>query len=399
MPFKATLTFSCWKEHRCVGCGGAYRYKFTRTVTAAAETEPAAGEAVEAEAMKKATAEVDERPCPECGSVQSDMIAQEKSKVHLGVMGIVAVVAVVALIMAGIPSATWMPYSLAATIVGVVSLCGVLLHWFTGLNNPNGNKQKNLDKAAKLVDDGEMEVMKASNPDRAEGDPPAVAASATLWLILATASLPLIGAPVLLKAATGWASNTDIKPDVIGPGDRVRVYIGKPITCVQSRWTGVAAATAKLADGRTVSVPVQTQSDSWGNSISVKSSEKDTRPTLWADVTLPPEAAGQKVNLDVQMAVRYPTMGIGNMFNETATTASHSRELVLSSARAGHTYWLTFWAMAGGSVLLALAGRMLSRAAGGLKEFAPDNRVAPIREGGRRRPPSDDDADEGDWKK
>lgn len=397
MPFKATLTFSCWKEHRCVGCGGSYRYKFTRMVNATAETEAAAGAAVEAEAMKKATSEVDERPCPECGSVQSDMLAQRKSHSHSVIFWVVACVALVLLILAGIPSATWMPYSLAATVVGTVSLLGVLAHWVVGLGNPNGNKQKNLDKAAKLVEEGELEVVKPSNADRAEGDPPAVAASAMLWLLLATASVPLIGAPALLKSVTGWSSNADVKPEVIGPGDRVRIYMGKPINCVQSLWTGVATATAQLADGRTVSVPVQTRSDTWGNEMRVKSSEKDTRPTLWADVTLPPEAAGQKVQLDVKMVVRYPTMGIGNNFTETATPTSQNRVLVVSSAGAGHTYWLTFWAMVAGSVLLAFAGWMLSRAARGLREFAPDTRIAPIREGSGRRSASDED--ENDWKK
>ena len=85
-----------------------------------------------------------------------------------------------------------------------------------------------------------------------------------------------------------------------------------------------------------------------------------------------------------------------------------------SSAGAGHTYWLTFWAMVGGSVLLAFAGTMLSVSAGKLRQAAPDTRVVPIRETDeesadyRRRPTGEDDQaprrpirdeDDGEWKK
>ena len=204
---------------------------------------------------------------------------------------------------------------------------------------------------------------------------------------------------------------------MIGPGDAVRVYFDTSIDCVQKLWNGSPQAVATATDGTPVPLVATACKDSWGGSMSVKSSQQHTSPTLWADLKLPTDAAlaGKTLNLTVTMPVRYPTMGGGNAFVDGATTATLTRELKLSSAGTGHTYWLTFWAMVGGSVLLAVAGLMLSRGAAALKAAAPDTRVTPIRETDeesadyrrrgedeeddrpRRRPLRDED--EGDWKK
>lgn len=417
MSFNATLTINCWKEHKCVGCGGTYRYKFTRQATGTGNTESDARDAVEKVALKKVEREVDERPCPHCGCIQPDMIGQKKANAHLGLMCAGVVAALVLLIMAAIPSATWMPYSRAASILGVISTLVLLAHWFIALGNPNSNRDKNRAKAEKLIEAGEMEAVRKPREDRAEGDPKALAAGAMMWLLLSTTGTVLIAIPVLLKAVSGWVSNDGLKPEVVGPGDRVRVYFDTRIDAVQSRWSGIPTATATLADGRRVSLPATSKSDSWGGQMSVKSSEKNTHPTLWADLTLgadiPPGAA---LKIDVTMDVRYPTMGGGNNFVDGSTRATLKRDLALSSAGAGHTYWLTLWAMIGGAVLLAVGGLMLSLSAGAMRQQAPDTRVFAIRDTDeksadyRRRAEADDeeapprrrpvrDDDEGDWKK
>jgi hypothetical protein len=236
-------------------------------------------------------------------------------------------------------------------------------------------------------------------------------------LLLATAGVVLVFAPVLAKAVGGWKSNDGLKPEVAGPGDRVRVYFDTRIDCVQSRWSGSPTATATLADGRRVSLPATSKSDSWGGSLYVKSSEKSTHPSLWADVTLPADLPpGTTLQLDVTMDVRYPVMGGGNNFTDTSTRATLARGLALSSAGAGHTHWLTLWGMIGGAVLLAVVGLMLYLSAAGMRQRAPDTRVIAIRDTDeesadyrrradsdaddsppRRRPARDDD--EGDWKK
>ena len=109
--------------------------------------------------------------------------------------------------------------------------------------------------------------------------------------------------------------------------------------------------------GKTFAVPATAANDTWGLEMRVKSSEKITRPTIWSDITLPKDAdlAGQGIVVKAVMEVRYPTMQGGNNFGEGQATALLNRELKLSSAGTGGTYFLTFWAMLGGSVLLAFA--------------------------------------------
>lgn len=418
MSFTATITINCWKEHRCVGCGGAYRYKFARKAQGTGNTESDAGAAAEKQAIQKMQGEVDERPCPHCGCLQPDMIGQEKANSHLGFMGFAAAAALALLIMAIIPSATWMPYSLAAYILGGISAVVLVAHWAVALGNPNSNKARNREKAEKLVDAGEMEAVRKPSEDRAEGDPRAVVAGAMVWLLAATVGLLLILAPVILKAVNGWSSNDGLKPDVVGPGDTVRVYFDTSIDCVSKLWSGSPQATA-TAGGKSITLSATASNDTWGMQMSVKNSQKNTRPTLWADVTIPKDdaLAGQTLALTVKMDVRYPTMQGGNNFGDGRTQATLTRDLRLSAVSAGASYRLTFWAMVGGAVLMAVAGVILSTSAGALKQQAPDTRVVPVRDTDgetadyRRRDAEDDedappprrpsrDEDEaGEWKK
>ena len=287
----------------------------------------------------------------------------------------------VLLVMAAIPSATWMPYSRAASILGGISLVILLAHWFVALKNPNANKERNREKAEKLVAASGMQAVSKPREDQAEGDPPAVAPDVKLWLVGATLGFLLILALVLLKTVNGWKSNDGLKPEVVGLGDTVHLVFDTRIDCVQSLWSGGARA-GTTVDGRWVPLPTVTQTSDWEVQMSVKSGERHTSPVLWADVMVPsdPALAGQTLALTVSMPVRFPTMGGGNAFDDQVAQATLNRDLYVSAAGARQVYWLTFWTMVVGALLMAVAGVVLSTSANSLKAAAPDTRVTPIRE-------------------
>ena len=80
--YTSTIEINVWKEHTCVGCGGAFRYLFKRKKSGSGGT-PAAAQANARKAVVNALAhEIDMQPCPGCGLYQPDMIGAARSRRH-----------------------------------------------------------------------------------------------------------------------------------------------------------------------------------------------------------------------------------------------------------------------------------------------------------------------------
>src|SRR5262245_31362972 len=94
---KTTVRARVWKQHTCSACGGLYRYKFTRSGEGQGGlAELARGEA-ERELDQSLRHDIEVHPCPTCGLVQPDMVAQGKARWH----GLAALAALPALLLLG----------------------------------------------------------------------------------------------------------------------------------------------------------------------------------------------------------------------------------------------------------------------------------------------------------
>jgi hypothetical protein len=162
----------------------------------------------------------------------------------------------------------------------------------------------------------------------------------------------------------GMKPNSGLYPEVAGPGDSPYVYFPDKVKTVKGYWSGQPRVTVlNAADlGGAVNIGATSKTESWGNTISVKSSEKSSSPSLWAYLQIPPDAAlaGKPLKLKIDMNVRYPAITGGNQFAEQDTVVTKTVDLNLSSSGAGKLYRLSFWlGFAGGSLMLFLAGALL----------------------------------------
>lgn len=395
--YKATIQIKCWKQHECVGCGGVYRYKFARTVSGEAGNESAAEKAAEKAAMTTMEKDVDQRPCPRCGCLQPDMIAQKKSNTHFWVALLLLLVSGLFVVLGLIPNITWLTYSSAGLILGVASLAGLARHAATALANPNKNKDANRNRAEAMIERGELEKVADEDEELADGEPKAVGGAVIPLLAAGVIGALLALTPFLLKTVSGWPTVAGTKPEVVGPGDTVTVWFPDKIQAVKGYWSGTPTATV-VNDGGAgpFSVSATAKTASWGNTISGKSVSNST-PSLWADVKLPNDSklVGKTIEVKVDMAVHYPTAS-GRGFDNADTRVSTTQKLTLAGGGAGGTYYLSMWLAALGAVVVAISGFGLMASANGLRKFAAPADIITIERKGRKRDRDEDTEDEDD---
>lgn len=394
--YKATITIKCWKQHECVGCGGAYRYKFQRSVTGQGGNESAAERAAEQAAMRAMEREVDQRPCPRCGCLQPDMIAQGKSRTHRWLALILLALSAAVVAFGLISSATLVTYAIAGLILVVMSALALPIHAAVALSNPNKNKDANRNRAAKAVDTGLVEEVADEDLDLADGEPRAVGRGVLLLLILGVVGTLFTVAPFALKAVSGWPTVEGTKPEVLSPGDSVTVWFPDRIQAVKGLWSGSPRVTV-VNDGGAgpLNISATASRDNWGNTISGKS-VSNSSPNLWAELKVPDNAAlaGKTIEVRVDMDLNYPT-AIGNTFDNVTGKVTGTKKLTFAAAGASGTYRLSFWLAILGAVLVAVCGFGLAASAGALRKLAAPATVEQFeKDGGRRR--RDDDEDEDD---
>jgi hypothetical protein len=383
--YSSTIDVNVWKEHTCVSCGTVFRYLFKRKKTGQGGNPQAAERAAHKAVIKALEHEVDMQPCPGCGLYQPDMIAIQRSRRHWWVFWIgLAVLLVVAFL--ALPGIEVFSFSMASW---VLAFCGVVLgvaHLGIDLGNPNANLQVNHRLARERESRGDLwvprdveaEDFEPSDPGRGIG-----VGHLAGYALLGVGVLALL-APALLKLAMGWPSNPEWVPEVVGPGDEAYIWFPKKIGCVKGLWNGTATVGVANARELGLNLPTlsaTTKTDSWGNTISVKSSEKNSHPRLWVRVHLPndPNLVGKTLKLNLSLAVRYP-VAQGNRFSTTQETVGHQATLQVSKAGAGKTFKSAWWAcllmgltlLLGCSVLLALASSSYRKQALPTSIFVPE---------------------------
>ncbi len=160
--YTSTIEINVWKEHTCVGCGGAYRYLFRRKKSGSGGT-PAAAQANAKKAVVNALAnEVDMQPCPGCGLYQPDMIGAARARRHWWVFGATCVALLALLILA---LTEVLAYSTAAVVAAGVAFAVLLIHLLLDANNPNRDLEANHRLAQARVESGDLWVPRNSNPN------------------------------------------------------------------------------------------------------------------------------------------------------------------------------------------------------------------------------------------
>jgi hypothetical protein len=358
--YKATITIECWKQHTCLCCSTVFRYRFTRTSTGEGGTEQAASEAARASIFSTLVNEVDVHPCPTCGFVQPDMVGSRRARGHgwvlAGVLGVMLIVIILGLMEVLSPKTTVE----TSLVVGGIALLAQLV---VALRNPNSNFAANRAAIERLVQTGKIEVRSAGKVEEGALESMPRSVGVTTWIAL---GLLLIGvlamsACEVQRRVAGWQLNDGWYPPVIGPGDATYIYADH-ISSVKGYWTGMAVAQAANAAELGLANPqimAETQASNWGNSISVKSSEKASNANLWARIHLPNEAklAGKDLKVSITLAVRYPAIAPGgNNFREEQKTSNYNGVIHLASPYAGEAYRKMYWnGLIGGLVLVSVA--------------------------------------------
>jgi hypothetical protein len=360
MPFQATVTFTCWKEHTCAYCGARYRYPLKRTSTGQGLTEEMAREAVSQIVLDSMQNEVVPVACPGCGHYQPEMSAASKLPLLVVLLLLALGVGLLELIL---PLVGTVADHTVIYVLGGLAVAIVLTAWLFGLGNLNRNPEANRVRAQQVVQEGRLQFTPPSSPP---AEPPAFQgrlrhAFAGL-LLLAGALLPF--AAEGLRHREGWALNAAWSPQVVGPGDYCWTrFPPSGLQSVKGHWrakvVSARALNAREAGLRSEMLRAESNQQSWGTSIAVKAGEKSQSFAPWCGVYVPDQGqlAGKRLTVRMDLILEYPDLVAGNQFTDRTRETWHTEDLLLSSPEAGATY-RRVWC-AGGVVGLGLIAVVL----------------------------------------
>lgn len=377
MGYKATVELACFKQHECVACSGKFAYVLQREITAEGNSKSAAQAAAQAQLIQKVENDVDLHPCPTCGLVQPEMVADIKSGRYLlgTIVGVIVLVLGLILGLADVvPISTASMIGLAGgVIVGLACASGVT-------TNPNADLSKNLQTAEEEVRSEQITVTEEGSGTVVEDENAAISGGHMFGLGLIGVAVLAALAPSLLSVVNGWPKN-DSYPAVVGPGDTATIYFDQQITSINSMWSGGGTATIRNAEeiSAPASVNAETKRSNWGNTISGKSVSNTTK-AMYAEVTMPNDdsLAGKTLDLHIQISATFPFEMDGGFVDDNGEF-QHSEQITLAAPGAGSRYGTSFW---GGHVVAivfcVVGGLALNGTASTLRGKANETMVAPI---------------------
>jgi hypothetical protein len=261
---------------------------------------------------------------------------------------------------------------LAAAVAGGFAL----FHLALALWNPNGDLEHNRQRAEREIAADQLEVVQpGSTPD-----PRKMPANLTLLHGLALLGLLLAGpaflAAVYLRTSNGWVNHAEIRPELVGPGDELKVDMpARHVQAVRSTWRGEATAQVLNAAevNCTPTLKATTRNETWGESFRVKSEENGKPIHPYACLMLPddPALGGKTLRVRVRLSIVYPAKGPDRSFHNERTSVVRDVNLQLTPAEGRSLYW-TAWSLGavagfvgcilGGLVLMWQALRLGSKA-------------------------------------
>ncbi|MFO0879359.1 MAG: hypothetical protein U0840_18590 [Gemmataceae bacterium] len=361
--YTQTIEFNVWKEHTCSCCGSVYRYLFKRKMTGEGGTPEVAAQNAEKAVERALQKEVDMRACPECGHFQPDMIAAQRSSRHwwtffaaLPIYGLLLILVLTDIMTYG-----------TAGVAGAVAALGILAaNALICLGNPNSNCEANRKASRRMEKDGDLWVPEDRQPKEMTETPVGTGVGPGQYLCLGLIGVSAVAfaLPFLARVLLGMTSNPGWYPEVAGPGDTPYVYFSEKLSSVKAYWNGNPRVTVLNANdvGGPVTIGATSKTDSWGNTISVKSSEKNSSFTPWARLAIPadPRLAGKTLQLQIDMTVNFPKVMGSNTWQQSSQNVTQKTTLTLSAPGRGGLYKTSFWAgFVGGCALLFLGAGLL----------------------------------------
>ncbi len=377
--YTQTIEFSVWKEHKCACCGTVYRYLFKRTMQGEGNSPEAATANAEKAVEKALEHEVDQRPCPECGLYQPDMVASQRGRRHWWTFwaGVPLVILTFILVLTDVFS-----FATAALLMAGVAIAVTIAHLVIDFTNPNANRIANTDLAKQMVEDGDIWVPKKKQPKNLTDEPIGNGITTLHYFCYAmlAASVVAFLLPVGVPTLTGMKRNADWYPEVAGPGDAPYIYFSDKISTVKGHWSGNPIITIlNPQEVGNLNLMASSKIDTWGNTIRIGSKEsKTSRPSMWTRVQIPndPSLIGKTIKMKIDLAVHYPALMGSNQWEPKSTTVSRNAEITLSSSGAGKLYSATFWlGFLSGSGLLLLGGLLLPFFGNRFKKLAHETSI------------------------
>jgi hypothetical protein len=308
--YTATVSARCWKLHTCCACGCVYRYKFERAGVGQSQVRHFAKAEAEKTLLGRLRREVDCYPCPTCGLVQPDMVAQTKLPWHAGATAVLLGILACAIIAAVYQVLT---YHVAGLVCAGAAGAAALLHLGVALYDPNRNREANRQKVKAQVERHRVEMVERGSMTD-ECPPP----RNLTWKHAAALSAAVVGAafflaPEVVRRNADLPINPGLTPYVVAPGDEVKVDFPADhgIRSVGGRWRAVATAKVLNADevGAAAELPVASATDNWGTDFVINEGNERVTPALYARVQLPDDErlGGKTLRLDVSLDVTYPS--------------------------------------------------------------------------------------------
>jgi hypothetical protein len=365
----AAVTARCWKQHTCCACGCVYRYLLERTRSASGG--PGSGAATQAtySATNAILKGIEERPCPSCGVVQPDMAGKSKAFWHLTFTAITGGI----LLLITLPTLGGrLPFDKAGEAAAAVAGFALLGHLVTALCNPNWSLKGNQKESRARMEAGEMLVDRNGGPLNPAAIPTNINAVHLLCLLAILVSPLGFLAARFVSDRYPMPRNAGLQPDVVGPGDTVKIPVETKLRTHGGYWYATASVKVLNADELGVTAPFHagTQSERWGKIIAVNDSRNPLEPIKpWAKVAIPndPELGGKTVKLQINLTVTYPMAAGARGLQDVSSKISTEAEVQLTGAGADRLYKQAWYVGGGagmacsilGGLVLALMGQVL----------------------------------------
>lgn len=321
----------------------------------------------ESEAVRDLQAIVESYPCPSCGTIQPDMVAGPKAWWH-GLLAALSLVPLAVLLAFGTGTLANNGPSTdtCSLLAGGVAVVFAGLHLSVVLYNPNSKLKVNQLRAEHYVTAFRMERVKSGGIVDLTKVPTSLGLGQSVVLIVQFLSALAMLAAVFLRTMHGWPRNTDLRPELLGPGDVVRAEMpARHVLSAKGNWQGEATAVVLNATelGTPSTLPVSCHAGSWRDFLGFRPDGNAVPIYPWVHLTLPDEEAigGRTLRIRVYLFITYAasSMEKGKPTEKTVVSRDLSIHLVERSTR--QAYWLAWLSGSIGGLLGCVGGGLALR--------------------------------------
>jgi hypothetical protein len=357
--YTATVKARCQKQHTCLACGCVYRYPMEKTVVRSSGNPEEATQAAHDATSKFLQKEISSVPCPSCGLIQPDMVAQSKVPWHFRT----ALTALILLFLFQLPAGQGRAYEGTAMMLTAVAGFAALIHIFTALSNPNTNRVANQARSEQARFNGRLEMVAPASRPEMYAPPGNLNAWHGLGLLLVIGAVGAFAAPLFFRPPAPFATNPELTPSLVGPGDQVTVQFPEwQLPSLQGRWRGKPEVVVLNNEELGIASTLEAvgSNDTW-NDLKVGKNDIEKTVTLSAKVNLPRESqlSGKELKLKLTMVVTCPRKGTYNRVEERQTPVTKEFSVHLADGEGLRSFRWVWWLCVAGGIFGSVFGGML----------------------------------------